>query len=47
MNKSKKTQKPEEPIITEEDKQNPDPFIRSAAKKIRNINKKISDIETL
>ena len=47
MNKGKKAPKVEEPVITEEDKQNPDPFIRSVAKKIRNINKKIADIETL
>lgn len=44
MNKGKKHQKVEEPVLTEEDKQNTDPFIRALAKKIRNINKKISDI---
>lgn len=44
--KGKKAQKVQQPVITEEDKQN-DPFIRAIAKKIRNINKKISDIEAL
>ena len=52
MQKSKKAQsqsqnpKGEQPVITDEDKQN-DPFIRAIAKKIRNITKKISDIELL
>ena len=44
--KGKKNPKVEEPVITEEDKQN-DPFIRAIAKKVRNITKKTSDIEAL
>lgn len=47
MNKSKKPQKQEEPAVTEDDKQHSDPFIRWAAKKIRNLNKKLGDIELL
>ena len=43
---AKKVQKAQEPVITEEDKQN-DPFIRAIAKKIRNITKKLQDIEAL
>lgn len=47
MNKGKKNQKQEQPAITQEDKQTTDPFLRALAKKVRNLNKKIADIETL
>jgi hypothetical protein len=42
MNKTKKNQKVQQPVITEEDKQTTDPFLRALAKKIRNINKKLT-----
>jgi hypothetical protein len=44
--KQKNNQKAQELVISEEEKQN-HPFVRSIAKKIRNINKKLLDIDAL
>jgi len=44
--KNKKTSKKEEPLFTEEER-NTIPFVRTVSNKMRNINKKLADINEL